>query len=238
MISVITPTVRPEYIPILEKCLSRQTFKDFEWLIGSPLNIEIKNAKYIPDPPKKEGDYYGLNKSWNALFKASKGELIVNITDGLWFPPDTLEKLWQHYYNDPKSCISCIGHQYDRLENGKPEHLVWQDPRARIDQGSYYEVEATEMELCLGSFPRQAVLDVGGIDEKYDKGAALGEKEMFIRIQRSGYKLYLDQSIEYRAISHPRLSTEWDDKYKIATEMYLEDIKDIISGKRLRLDYL
>lgn len=247
MISVTTPSVRSEFLPIVGKCLQRQTFKDFEWLIGSPQDLSLAidreighNYEYtlIPEPPKQEGDYYGLNKCWNSLFKASKGELIVNITDGIWFEPTLLENLWNQYQINSKACISCVGSQYDQLINGKPEHMVWRDPRIRSDQGSFYEVESSEMELCIASFPKQAVIDIGGFDEKYDQGAALSEKEAMLRAQKMGYKMYLDQTLEYRAISHPRLSKEWDDKYKIATEMYLQDIKDVIAGKRSSLDYL
>lgn len=225
MISCITPSVRPELLEIVDKCLKRQTHKDFEWIVDSS---SVKN----------EGDFYGLNKALNNLFRKSKGDLIVMITDGIWFEPDLLERLWAHYQANPVSCISCVGNQYDQVLNGKPEHMVWQDPRKRMDQGSFYEVEPTEMELCIGSFPRRAVYDVGGIDEEYDKGAALSEKEMFIRIQRMGYKLYIDQSLEYRAIKHDRLSKDWDEKYKIAVELYTKHIKEIISGDRLYLDYL
>lgn len=256
MISVTTPSIRPEMLEIVKKCLYRQTFKDFEWLICGvkfedirellslkPGEKSIKSSiteGVIPvqEPPKREGDYYSLNKAWNALFKKAKGELIVNITDGIWFEPTLLENLWNHYLANPKACISCVGNQYDQLINGKPEHMTWRDPRIRTDQGAFYEVESSEMELCIASFPRQAVIDIGGFDEKYDQGAALSEKEAMLRAQKSGYKMYLDQTLEYRAIHHPRLSKDWDDKYKIASEMYLQDIKEILSNKRSRLAFL
>ena len=33
-ISVITPSIRPEGLKILQECLAQQTFKDFEWLVN------------------------------------------------------------------------------------------------------------------------------------------------------------------------------------------------------------
>jgi len=248
-ISVVTPSIRPEFLPIVGKCLSRQLFCSFEWLIGAPQNLfttidrEIGHDydfKLVPEPEKKEGDYYNLNKCWNSLFKKAKGELIVNIVDGLWFPPDTLEKLWIHYQTNPKSCVTTIGHQYDKVENGKPEHMFWRDPRARSDLGSFYEVRETEMELCLASFPKQAVIDIGGFDEEYDKGAACSEKEAMLRIYNAGYKLFIDQSIEYRAIGHPRIggNEEWDKHYNIACELLFKHRKEIAEGRRLKLDYI
>ena len=247
MISITTPSIRPEALEIVAKCLKRQTFMDWEWLIGSPSNLFISldrqighdiGFEFIPEPPRKEGDYYSLNKCWNSLFKRAQGELIVNIVDGIWFEPDLLERLWQHYQANPKIVISCIGHQYDRIENDKPEHMVWRDPRVRTDFGSFYEVSPWEIEFCVASLSRQAIVDVGGIDEKFDKYAALSEKEMGWRIDKLGYKFYLDQGIEYRAIHHPRLNKEWDERFNKGFVYYNQCIKEIAEGKRLKLAYL
>lgn len=233
MIDVVTPSVRNDQLDMVKKCLDRQTFKDFTWHIVGPVDRAT-----VKEPEKREGDYYNLNKAWNAAYRQAKGRLIVSIVDGLWFPPDTLEHLLNHYLMNNKACVTCIGHQYDRVENGKPEHMVWRDPRARTDQGSFYEVPHTEMELCIASFPRQAVLDVGGVDEEFDKFAALSEKEMMARMYKAGYKTYISQTIEYRAIQHPRLSTTWDEHYQKGWPYYEQCMKDIASGKRLKLAFL
>ena len=247
-ITVVSPSVRPDQIEIVARCLKRQTLKDFEWLIGIPqrrfveFDREIGHEpifmSIIEEPSRRTGDYYNLNKCWNSLFRQSKGKLIVSIVDGLWFPPDTLERLWEHYEADPKSCITTIGHQYDRIENGKPEHLVWRDPRARTDLGSFYEVAHTEMELCVASFPRQATVDVGGVDEYFDRFAALSEKEMMARMYKAGYKTYIDQNIEYRALQHPRLSPEWDAKFQEGCIYYNKCMKEIEQGNRLALAFV
>lgn len=250
-ISVITPSVRPEMLEILFKCLRRQTFKDFEWVIIGPENVKnhilfqyepgLANlgVHIVPllEPAKKDGDYYSLNKAWNEAFKYAQGELIISIQDGLWFSPDMLEKFWIHYQNNPKALVGAIGHQYEQLENGKPEHRVWSDPRSRTDFGSFYEVGPREIEYCIASIPKQALLDVGGIDEEFDKYAALSEKEMNYRMEKAGYIFYLDQSIEYRAIKHPRLSDQWDTRYLAGCEYYDECLKQIFEGKRLKLNY-
>lgn len=244
-ISVITPSVRPEFLSILAQCLRRQSV-DCEWLIGSPepLHGEIDNAlggrtyTLIKEPEKRSGDYYGLNKCWNELFRHATGDLIVNIVDGLWFDPTLLERLWNHYIQNPKACVTCVGDQFDTIENNKPEHMVWRDPRRRTDFGSFYEVPHTEMELCIASFPRQAVVDVGGVDEVYDQFAALSEKEMMARIYKAGYTLWIDQTIEYRAIKHDRLSEEWDTRYEAGTETYLKHMNEIESGNRVKLDFV
>lgn len=236
MISIITPSVRPELLGIVKMCLSRQTHKDFEWLVVSPKDYGF--GKWIKEPPKREGDYYNLNKAWNEAFKHSKGELIVEITDGIWFVPDTLERLWAHYQANPKACITTIGHQYEEIVNGKPEKLVWTDPRARTDQGFFYEINPNDLELCLGSIPRQAVIDVGGVDEEFDKVAALSEKEMALRMDKAGYKFFIDQDLSYRAVKHPRLNDEWEEHYQKGIEYFKKCVHEIIHGDRCHLAFL
>lgn len=249
MISVVTPCVRPENLDIILKCLQRQRVGvEWEWIIIGPEPVEEWHDKhfnqqsfpmlYIKEPERHEGDYYGLNKAWNAGFKYASGDLIISIQDGMWFPPDMLEKFWNHYLADPKACVGAIGHQYSDIVNGKPENQVWQDPRARTDQGSFHEIYPNDLEFSVCSFPRQAVLEAGGIDEEYDKFAAISEKELALRMNALGYKQYLDQSIEYRAIKHPRLNDRWEEAYQAGCIVYQKHIREVLDGKRLKLNYL
>ena len=236
-ISIITPSCREQGIEINNRCLKRQTFKDFEWIVCSPYNYNYADV-WIPEPLKKEGETYNLNKCWNLMLKKAQGELVISIVDLLWFPPDVLEKLWIHYQNNKKSCVGGIGHQYDKIENGKPEHLVWRDPRAQTQYGSLWEIKPIDFELCLASIPRKAIIDIGGWDEQFDFYAALSEKDLCIRIDQLGYRFYLDSSIEYRAIQHPRLTKDWDQKYQEGWKYFDKCLKEIQEGKRLKLDFL
>lgn len=259
-ISVVTPSVRPEGLDIVRQSLNRQTFKDFEWIIVTPDNGEWSKFRmelalkdgFINDmvrlgdgenyllfePPKNEGDMYSLNKAWNAAFKRARGELIVSFVDMTWAPPDALENFWIHYENNPKALVGGIGHQYAEVQNNKPEVLVWQDPRARTDFGSFYEISPIDLEFCLTSVPRQAIYDIGGWDEKWDQFAALSEKEACLRMDKLGYKFYLDQSIEYRALTHPRLTKDWEERYQKGCEYLDQCFKEIKNGTRLKLDFV
>lgn len=234
MITVVTPSVRKENLDIIEKCLRRQTFKNSEWLVGSPEDYGY--GKYIKEPSKKEGDYYGLNKSYNSMFRKARGELIVSIQDGIWFPPDLLEKFWNHYLANSKAIVGAVGHQYKEVVNGKPEGMIWQDPRARGDQGVFYETLPSEIEYTVCSLPKQAIIDVRGLKEEWDKYAALSEKEMNVRMTQKGYTMYLDQSQEYRAIHHPRLSPDWDERYQQGCVYFGECIKKVLQGEELEGD--
>ena len=248
-ISIITPTVRPEGLPIMARCLKRQDFTDWEWIISAPkrlfraINDQLKSIvdyRFVPEPPKQKGDFYRLCGAWNVAFREAEGELFISLQDWIWFPPDTLSRFWRHYQANPKAIIAPIGHHYQRIENDKPEEKVWQDPRARLDQGTFYEVAPTEVEFSLCSLPKRAIYDCGGIDEDYDKGPAVGEKEMCWRLDNLGYKFFLDQTLEYRALHHPRLTEDWDEKYfKISAPLLAEHIRQIKEGTRkLNVGYI
>lgn len=252
-ISCITPSIRPEMLEMVGKCLEKQTFSksNFEWIIVVPnknigyrteelIDFEQINGHWLVEPVKREGDFYNLNKAWNTAFKKVKGELVISIVDGLWFPKDTLQRFWEHYENNPRACISGVGHQYQEVSNGKPEVLVWRDPRFRMDYGSFWEINPIDCELCCTSIPKQAILDVGGVDEEYDRGAACSEKEMCLRMDKAGYRFFIDSSIEYRAIYHPRIGgkEEWDKHYDIACDLLAKHIHEINNGTRLKLDFI
>lgn len=255
-ISVITPSVRPEGLEIVLNSLKKQDFpkEDFEWivvvneeayqwLVEKEINSELPlNFLYIKERPKKEGDFYSLTKALNDGFENATGKLCIIYQDMIWITPDTLSRFWEHYQNNPKICVGAIGNQYDSsvIEFGKPQVVVWNDPRKTELYGSFYEINPIDLEVTLVSIPKQAWLDVGGFDEIYDQGAAVGEKEFAIRIDKAGYKPYLDQSIEYRAIKHGRLkgSEEWDKHYAIACALLQKHIHEINEGARLKLDFI
>lgn len=238
-ISVVTTSVRPTGLPIIEKCLARQTFKDFEWIIVAPkrLHCEIAellhiNYTLLEDPPKNDGDFWTLCKAWNNGYANSQGKLIVNIQDWLWFPADTLERFWNHFENNPKALVSAVGNQYDSQDKyGKPINQMWEDPR--ITNEGFRSVNPDQMEMCMCSVPRQAILDCGGVDEIYDTCNGVQEKEMCFRLMALGYEFYMDEGIEYRAIHHGRLSENWDDVYwNITAPLFKKHATELIEGTR------
>lgn len=228
MISVITPSVRKDGLPLVKRCLKAQTFKDFEWIVASPFEYRDCDL-WLQDPPKKEGDFWTLCKAWNNAYAHAKGDLIVNIQDMIWFPPDTLQRFWKHYMNNPKALVTAVGNHYDHLDqNGIPTSEVWKDPR--IENGGHYRVNNVDMEMSVCSVPKQAILDCGGIDEEYDKGPGIQEKEMCLRLEVLGYEMWLDRDIEYRGIKHPRLTKDWDEKYwGVTAKLYEKHVKDLVN---------
>lgn len=220
-ISCIIPSVRDTSLN--EKCLERQTFKNFEVIIQRPTR------------PKPKELLYQLNWDYNRAIEKAKGELIISYQDMIEIKSDTLQRFWDHYKNNNKIIVGAIGDQYSSFD---PPVRVWADIRRRTEYGSFYECVPDDVEYTLASIPKKALYDAGGFDEYFDHYPAISEKELNWRMDKLGYKFYLDQSIEYRAIKHPRLTKDWDDKYKEGCKYYADCYVEIMKGNRLRLDYL
>lgn len=229
-ISVITPTVRPKGLSTVEKSLNKQTVP-FEWIVVSPdkyhKEIKVKPDLLLSDPPKEEGDFWTLCKGWNKAYAHSKGELIINIQDHISFPKNTLERFWKRYVQNPRALVTAVG---DHYKGGKK---VWDDPRKRMDQGYFYRIDNPDMEMSMCSIPRRAIWECGGIDEEYDKGPGVQEKEMCLRLEVLGWEMWIDQTIEYKAEEHGRLTEDWDDKYwSVTAPMYKRHVQEMLNVER------
>lgn len=194
-ISVITPTVRLEGLKLVEKALNRQTFRDFEWIIQQPEG-------------KTEG-VWSLNKDYNKAIRKSKGKLIVSWQDWTYAKPDTLEKFWFHYQNEPNTLITAVGNKYsDESWTVK----TWQDPRERQDQGTFYPCYFNDIEFNLCSIPKEALYSVGGFDESMDIFYGMDGFSVVDRLNLlGGYDFKIDQTIKSFSLEHGRLNPKWDE---------------------------
>jgi len=195
MISVITPSIRPEGLALVEKALKRQTFKDFEWIVDT-------------SSEKNEGDYWGIYKAYNRLLKKCKGELLVTVQDYTFFNPEGLEKFWFHFQQEPKTIVSGVGNKYsDDTWTVK----TWQDPRERDDQGTFYQCFYNDIELNYSAWPKEAFYAVGGFDEYLDKYSSLCGLDVLDRLNMiGGWDFKLDQTNKSYSLEHGRLPG-WDE---------------------------
>jgi len=231
--SVLTPTVRPEGLEQVGRSLSKQTFKDFEWLVISPLDISITDARLIKDPPKGEEDYWSFNKAMNKAIQEADGELVVSVQDYTQFNPDGLEKFWYYFSNGyARSLVSGVGDKYDY--DGQK---IWADPRKRLDQGTFYECFPNDIEFNYCSIPRKAFYEVGGFDEYLDRYAGMDHISVQERLDAIGYKFYLDQTNESYSLYHDRLP-EWDQHHAMRGGYSDRKAQLILAGVWPQLDYL
>jgi hypothetical protein len=214
-VTVISPSIRPKGLDIVLQSLKNQTFKDWEWLIGSSFDPKIKEARWVKDD-FKDG-YWTLNRIYNKLFKEAKGDILVSWQDFIWAPPDALQK-FVNKVTETGGLVSGVGDQYDSLNKyGKPEIPIWWDPRKRTDFGAFYKVYPGDVEWNFAAFPKKAVFDVGGMDEGLDFLGVSGDQLQIVnRMDDFGYKGYLDQTNESFTLRHGREDfggeDEWNSK--------------------------
>lgn len=244
MISVITPTIRT--VDLNASCLKKQVYRDFEWVVVSPYKADklFEDISQVPfltlisEPEKRKNDIWGFNKAMNKAILWARGDLIVSYQDLIWIPPDALEKFAFHYKNDPRSCVTGVGHIYSDLdENEKPINQVWEDPRIRTDLGTFYPCMANDWELNFCSAPKKAFYDIGGFDEELDTHFGMDNISICERMDAVGYKFFIDQSNICRGLKHGR-PKDWDEKHAMRG-FYQERKSQLIKdGKWPKLSYL
>lgn len=213
MISVISCTNRPpDALELVERSLKRQTFKDWEWIVQRP------------EGERPKGLVWTLNRDYNTAIKKSKGDLIISWQDWTYAKPDTLEKFWTHYQQEPKTLVTAVGNKYS---DDTWIVKTWQDPRERDDQGTFYGCYPTDIEGNLASIPRQALYDVGGFDEEMDKYYGMDCYNVFQRINKfGGYDFKIDQTIKSFSLEHGRLDgSKWDEMNWLKDNRYEEYVK-------------
>ena len=232
-ISVISPSVRPEGLNLVKKALSQQTFHDFEWIVGTKKNPHISGSTWVED--NFSGGYWSLYRIYNKMLKKARGDLIISLQDFTYMKPDALQCFWGHYMNNPKSIIGAVGNKYTD-DNWTVQ--TWQDPRERLDQGTFYQCFPNDVEINLASFPKQAFYDVGGFDEFLDAYSSFCGLDVLLRLEElKTYSFWLDQTIKSYSLEHGRLP-EWDNHLPFG-EPYQKRVAELkLKGQWPKLHYL
>lgn len=222
MITILTPSIRKTGLDVVKKALGRQTYTDFEWLIGSP--FDPKMGKWVKDD--FTGGVWSLNRIYNKMIRASRGDIIVSIQDHTFCTPEALEKFVFWLKDNENYVISGVGDKYDKVY---PElgTKVWSDPRKR-NTGQFRAVPFPEIEGNFCALHKKALYDVGGFDESLDfKGYGMDWYNVLDRLSRKdNYEFYLDESNESYSETHGRVK-DWDDKnlihvgYEVSEVSYL-----------------
>lgn len=252
LVSVITPSIRPEGLRLTAQSLQRQNFKKWEWIICGPEKNrdsvkEVINGivpyEYLGNEPLKEGQFWDLNYSYNKLFRNCNGSIVVSLQDWIYIPSSGLETFLEALQQVGEAMVSGVGDQYERLnEFNKPQVKIWSDPR-KNDNG-LYECYSNDAEFNWVAFPKELAYKVGGFDEGLDFLGVGGDQLQFCeRLDAIGTKFYLDQSNESFTLRHGREDfggqKEWDSKHVLFNGKYDERRKELIkNGKWPVLDYL
>lgn len=226
-VSVIMPTARYGGLDVLESSLANQTFRDFEVLVVDELHrqdiIESLGFIYVEPPPKKPGMWWNLDASLNRAIRHSKGELIVQLNDYVYIPPDGIQKYIDYHYKEPSALISGVSDQFRSPlpDNPKGLYSVWSkwlgvpsgekvfsDPRKQDNNKGFYLTIPLLFEGNWCMYPRKVWVEIGGYNEVFDQGWGTDNVEFAERASINGYHIFLDTDNEVFCWSHINLFDE------------------------------
>lgn len=163
-ISVITCSIRPDGLSIIQKGLAAQTFTDFEWIVE--LSI-----------PERGHD---LNRAYNRALRRAKGELIVSLQDWIRVTPLYLQRFWDAYRSNPRDFLTApVGKVPNADFSGQPK---W-DWRAYSDAKPKW----MNWEIDSGAAARSALFEIGGFDEELDGHWSCDNLSVGWRAHLAGY---------------------------------------------------
>ncbi len=96
-VSIITPTYRRQYLlPAIYRCLSHQTFTDFEWLV---LDDSDDADRFLPGLSDRRVVYVhetrrrSVGEKRNILIDRARGDIIAHFDDDDYYGPDYLSQM-------------------------------------------------------------------------------------------------------------------------------------------------
>lgn len=219
-ISVVTPTIRPEGLKIIQECLARQTFADFEWL------VEIG----IP------GNGHDLNAAFNRMLKRAKGELIVFLEDYTKIMDSGLERFWEAYEKHPRtfftSPLGKVDKLMDSVEKPRWDWRAWKQSEKQVD---FTDCLSRCWEIDWGAAPKSALFEIGGFDEELDKHWSGDNVSAAVRAELAGY--------EFKCLfTNPAVAWDHDkhEKHPFREKYNTSFINDRVNAYKagLKIDYL
>lgn len=180
-VSVLTPSIRPEYLDITQECLEKQTSQDFEWHI----ELGLRNRGF------------SLSRDLNKLLRRSQGEIIVMLQDCIRVEDNFIEECIKLYDQYPDTFITLpVGKVLKFEEDPKFDWRAYKEIR---------EIPPQNWEADLAIAPRKAFYHIGGYDERYDEGWSWENCGIAYRAEKAGYKFLCVPDIKGVAIDHDAL---------------------------------
>ncbi len=216
-ISLIMNTVRPDaayegasdwhVISTVLEDLSKQTFKDFEFLVVDGvrerevgMRLEGLRARRVPplDNLWTRNRKCAISSYANAGLVHARGELVVRIDDCARLPPMYLEAFWAAY----KVHGICLTATWPEAGDDRPMAYGGMDAQRVIaygrgvppagDGGTNLWISKVPLPgdrvYGFGSFPLEAALKLNGYDHMFDGSCYLEDTDFSMRLAKLGIK--------------------------------------------------
>lgn len=183
-LSVITPSIRPHYLDITQKCLERQTHQDFEWHVV----VGLRNKGFA------------LPTDWNRLLRMCTSDVVVLLQDCIHIPDDALERIAE--LDHTMTAYTFPVGKVKKIEDTPA--WDWRKDTAKARNTDILPGPA-HWEADFASAPRSMFYDVGGFDEEFNDGWSWENVEIAYRAAKAGYTFKVSTVTSGVAIDHDAL---------------------------------
>jgi GT2 family glycosyltransferase len=246
LVSVMTPTIRQGWWNIMAHNLSRQTYKNIEWVIVDDFpkdrselakvyarKYQLK-VKYLRSKDHKVKRNYGLVNADNTGIAKAEGELLVWVQDFILLPQTGIEQLVDLYKHNPNSLLAPVDvyHAPKREPNKDSEDWFngqldvigeFMRQNVRIQHtGIRRSTHPYDWELNYGAIPARIVKELGGFYEFFDFGLGFNNTELAYRAILKGYDIIVDDSNIAVCIDHWK-ALEGTEQHGLGREKHLND---------------
>ena len=225
-VSIYTPTIRNGFWNLMGNNLSKQTYKNFEWVIIDDFpedrsKIAQKYAlqygldiKYYRGKQRKEKRNYGLVNANNTALDKVTGELMVFLQDFVLITPTAIEELVRIHKKNPDALLAPCDVYHAPSITPKIEQEDWFDGRTDIVGDFLWQNQRIsgiglrvsnnpfEFEQNWGAIPVKIARELGGWYEFFDFGLGFDNTDIAFRALRAGYRIIVDDTNLATCIDH------------------------------------
>lgn len=218
-VTVFTPTIRTGFWNLMAENLSKQTYKNFEWLIVDDYKDDRKdiadkyakkyalNMRYLRGKKDRKLRKYALVQANNMAVFQAKGSLICWLQDFILLPPNCLEKIVRLHRRYPDDLITPVDiYHYMKFKPDMTNKEDWfngitnvvgevQRKNIRLKTGEVrFSLNPYDFELCVGAIPTSVARRLNGFWEFMDDGLGYDNTDIALRALKAGSRIIIDES--------------------------------------------
>ena len=262
-LTVYTPTIRRGWWNLMADNLSKQLYRNFEWIIiddypqdRSHIAKEYADKykldiKYLRGKPRKVKRTYALCNANNTVLEAATGDVIVFLQDFILIPEDGLEQIANMHRKNPDCLLALPDMYYAPSIKPDKEKEDWFDGKTDIigefirknirlqNLGLRFTENPMDFEQNYGAIPTKIARELGGWHEFFDEGLGWDNTDIAWRALQKGYKILLDENNVAVCIDHWK-TLEGTPEHGLERERRLNDpryywMQTMIKGKKMPL---
>jgi glycosyltransferase involved in cell wall biosynthesis len=218
-ITVFTPTIRSGWWNLMAENLSKQTYKNIEWLIvddypedrkhlaekyAKKYNLDIRYLRGKLDRSKYN---YALIQADNQAIFSAKGSLIFWLQDFILLPYEGLARVAKLHQRYPNCLLAPVDQYYRMIKPNLENKEDWFEGETkvvgefirqniRIGRGGIrYSNNPFDFEMNVGAVPTHIARALNGLWEFQDDGLGYNNTDIAFRALKAGYGLIVDERL-------------------------------------------